>query len=86
MPKFVVRPETEAWRTLGAQLDRAGSLVRGPEVNLNELGKALASIARAALDVFAEAGLPSVRMEAAAKALDLRTKKSELEQFVRGDP
>ena len=48
MPKFVVRPEGAAWRALSSELDRAAALVRGSQVNLNELGKSLASVVAAA--------------------------------------
>lgn len=82
MPKFLVRSDGEGWRALTIELDRAAAMVRRDEVNLNELGKSLAAVVGAARQVFVEAGLSSVRMDAAVKALDLRSKKSELERFV----
>ena len=85
MPKFVVRSDGEAWRALASELEKASALVRGADVNLNDLAKSLASIAIAVRRVFVDAGLASVRMDAAVKALDLRTKKSELERFARSD-
>ena len=55
---------------------------RSGEVRLDALGKSLAAVTVATRGVFGAAGVPSMRIEAAMKALDLRTKKSELEAFV----
>ena len=81
MPKFLVRAEGEVWRTLAQDLERMVAITSGPEVNMNDLGRALASIVGSVRAAFVSAGLPSVRMDAAAKALDLRTPKSALESF-----
>lgn len=59
-----------------------GRAVEGPAVDLAQAGKALGRAAAALARAFAEAGVGSVRMRAAAKALDLRTPKGELERFV----
>lgn len=83
MSKAIVRVEGEAWSTLATELDRLRALVAGPEVDMHALGKGLASLMLAARGVFTLAGMTSVRMDAAVKALDLRTAKSELEQFAR---
>jgi hypothetical protein len=82
MPKFVVTPQGEVWDRLRVEVTRLASLASGETVDLNQLGKALAAVVTASLSAFDTAGLPSVRMRAAAKALDLTTKKSELEHFV----
>ena len=86
MPRFVIRTDLPAARALHDALERAASDLRNDEVNLNELGKALHAVLAAARETFGAAGLPSVRMDAAAKALDLRTSKRALERFVRQEP
>ena len=83
MPKFVV-PRSDAVHTLSRELGVMSALSSSADVNLNELAKALAVVVGATRAVFIAADLPSVRMDAAVKALDLRSKKSELEAFVRG--
>ncbi len=85
MPRFIVRPEGDAWRALAQELERMTAMVCAPEVNLNDLGRSLAGVVRHARGVFVAAGLPSVRMDAAAKALDLTTGKSALEAFTRAE-
>jgi hypothetical protein len=85
MPRFVIRTDVPAARTLHDALERAASDLRQDELNLNELGKVLHAVMAAARETFSAAGLPSVRMDAATKALDLRTSKSALERFVRDE-
>ncbi|GAB4217517.1 MAG: hypothetical protein OHK0013_45080 [Sandaracinaceae bacterium] len=84
MPRFVIRTEGPAPTALREALERAAEMLCADEVNLNELGRALHAVMAAAGETFRAAGLPSVRMDAAEKALDLRTAKSALERFVRG--
>jgi hypothetical protein len=85
MPRFVIRTESPAPAALRDALERAAGMLREDEVNLNELGKALHAVMAAARETFRAAGLPSMRMDAAEKALDLRTAKSALERFMQGD-
>ena len=82
MPRFVVRPEGPAWDTLTGAVRQLASLVAAEEVDLNVLGASLAAVVGGARAVFVAAGLPSVRMDAAHKALDRQTPKSALESFV----
>lgn len=77
-----LRPGEAVRAALSTSLDRARELVRADTVDGVELGKALAAITSAVRAVYVEAGVPSMRMAAAEKALDLRTKKTELETFV----
>ena len=85
MPRFVIRTDGPAPRALHDALERAASALREDELNLNELGKVLHAVMAAARETFRSAALPSVRLDAAEKALDLRTSKSALERFVRDD-
>jgi hypothetical protein len=85
MPRFVIPTDGPSPRALHAALERAASDLRGEELNLNDLGKTLHAVMAAARETFRSAGLPSVRLDAAEKALDLRTSKSALERFVRED-
>lgn len=67
---------------LREELERMLAMTRADEVPLDELGKSLGAIARAIHGVFVASKTPSMRIDAAVKALDLRTKRSELESFV----
>jgi hypothetical protein len=85
MPRFVIGTDGPGPAALRDALERAAGMLREEELNLNELGKALHAVMAAARETFRAAGLPSMRMDAAEKALDLRTAKSALERFVRED-
>jgi len=76
----------EALVELRGALERMSSMVRAEEVPLDELGKSLAAIAIATRAAFVASRVSSVRMDAVVKALDLRSKKSELEAFVGAVP
>ncbi len=54
-------------------------------VDLMALAKSYAALANAVHEDVTRAGQSSMRFEAVCKALDLRTKKSELQRFVDGD-
>lgn len=83
MAKFVIRSNEPAARALADAVESLSSLLREEELNLNTLGERLHLIVVAARGVFTAQNLPSVRMDAAVKALDLRTGKSELAAFAR---
>lgn len=57
-------------------------LTSAPQVDLLALGKSYAELSRALLTVVQNLGKTSMRFEAAVKALDLRTPKSALQQFL----
>jgi hypothetical protein len=84
MPRFVVRAEGPEWEALRADVTALGTIAGGDEVNLNDLARALGRVVTGVSAAFARASLPSVRLAAAEKALDLKTAKSALEGFVRG--
>lgn len=84
MPRFVVRAEGPEWEALRADVAALGALVGGAEVNLNDLARALGRVVAGVGAAFSREGLPSVRLAAAEKALDLKTGKSALEGFVKG--
>jgi len=82
MPRFVVRAEGPEWEALRAEVASLAALAGGDEVDLNHLARTLGRVVAGVGAAFARAGLPSVRLAAAEKALDLRTKNSELQAFV----
>ena len=84
MPKFRVRAEGDVWDELRVDAEKLAARVRAEEIDLNQLGKILSSVVRSSAAAFVKADLPSVRLEAATKALDLKTPKTELERFARG--
>lgn len=81
-PRFVVRAEGEPWVAVRRATSDLAALVQADEVDMNVLGHALGALVGAARDAFEAAALPSLRLEAARRALDLRTKKSKLEAFL----
>lgn len=81
-PRFVVRPEGEHWVEVRRAAREIAALIEAEEVDLNRLGRALAALVAGTSAVFDAAALPSLRLEAAKKALDLKTAKSALEAFV----
>jgi hypothetical protein len=85
MPRYLLRTDAPAPQALRGALERAAGVLREDAVDLHELGKVLHAVMAAARETFRAAGLPSVRMDAAEKALDLRTGKSALERFVGQD-
>jgi hypothetical protein len=82
MPRFVVRAEGPEWEALRADVAALSAIAAGAEVNLNDLARALGRVVAGVGAAFTRARLPSVRLAAAEKALDLKTGKSELEAFV----
>ncbi len=85
MPRFVVASRGEHWDAVRASLAELSRLASGGEVDLNDVGKGLSRLVIAVRAAFDDAGLPSVRLKAAVRALDLKTPKSALEAFV-GSP
>lgn len=83
-PRFVVRAEGAHWVDIRRAAEELGELVRAEEVDMNRLGHALSALVVGARAAFEAAALPSLRLEAAKRALDLKTPKSALEAFVRG--
>lgn len=77
-----VKTEGPAWEALRRASRGLHALSAAETVSLHTLGKAFADVAGAMLAVTAAAGQTSVRYRAVHKALDLRTKKSELTGFV----
>jgi hypothetical protein len=84
MPRFRVRTTGDGWESLRRDAEALAAIVRGEEVDLNQLGKLLSAVVGGSFAVFTEAGLASVRLEAAVKALEPKTPRSELERFARG--
>lgn len=81
-PRFVVRAEGAHWIEIRRAASDLGELVGAEEVDLNRLGHALAALVAGVRAAFEVAALPSLRLAAAKKALDLKTRKSALEAFV----
>lgn len=81
-PKFLVRADGEAWVALRRASAELAELVARDEVDMNSMGHALSALVTCARSTFELAALPSLRLEAARRALDLKTPKSALEQFV----
>ncbi len=71
-----------AWDELRRATDALRALIEAPHADLIALGKAYAGVAHAMVGCAAAAGQTSMRFQAAAKALDLRTSKSALREFV----
>lgn len=84
MPKFVVRVEGPIWEEVRRSVAALSREVDGESADLNRVGKALASVVGAVAAAFTQAELPSLRMSAAQRALDLKTPRGALEAFVRG--
>ena len=81
-PRFVVRADGEPWVGLRRAAAELGELVAREEVDMNALGHALSACVTHARAAFERAALPSLRLEAARRALDLKTPKSALEAFL----
>lgn len=85
-PRFVVRPDGEAWVALRRAVAELAELVGREEVDMNALGHTLSACVTSARAAFEQASLPSLRLEAASRALDLKTPKSALEAFIAPSP
>ena len=84
-PRFVVRAEGAHWVEIRRAAEELRALVHADEVDLNRLGHALSALVAGGRAAFEAASLPSLRLAAAKKALDLRTRKGSLEAFVAED-
>lgn len=82
MSKYHVAPVGPPWDDLRGELALLTKMVEQPQVDLIELGKAYARLANSVLKVSQAHHLSSLRFEAATKALDLTTPKSELQAFM----
>lgn len=81
-PRFVVRADGAAWEAVRLSASDLAELVSREEVDMNALGHALGALVGAVRDAFEAAALPSMRLAAAARALDLKTSKSALSTFL----
>ena len=75
---------TRAVGALRTELSAMRGLLEHDAVSLLDLGKAYAKVAEAMLAVALASERTSMRFEAAALALDLRTAKSRLRAFLAG--
>ena len=71
---------------LRGQVRALSALVDGNRVSLVELGKLYESITRTLLEAIEQSGLSSMRLRAAARALDLKTPKSRLASGLEDTP
>jgi hypothetical protein len=86
MTKFDVSVKGSTGDTLRAHVQALSSMLAGEHVNITETGKLYGRITRALLDAIEQGGHSSLRFRAAAKALDLKTPKSQLLSFVGDAP
>ncbi len=84
MSKHDVTPNGEHWSRLEALLVQMTAMLAQPSFSLTDFAKSYEASAHELLAAVKAHGLSSLRFEAAAKALDLRTPKSALERFVGG--
>ena len=77
-----MRADPAAFADVRAALERMRDLSSAEPVDLLAMGKAYAALSRAMCEATRASGQSSVRFDAAAKALELTTKKSDLAAFV----
>jgi hypothetical protein len=82
MSKYDIKPEGQDWDSLRNQLQDMQQQLRQPELNLVGFARLYEGTAKMILAAVDQTGLSSMRFEAAAKALDLGTRKSKLEKFL----
>jgi hypothetical protein len=82
VPKFVVLAEGPTWDAIRRAASQVAELVARDEVDMNALGHALGALVSGVRAGFEGAALPSLRLDAAARALDLKTPKSALLVFL----
>ena len=83
MSKYDVTPDGAAWKELRDHLKEMEAMLGQPKFNLVQFAKVYEASAKTLLEAVKERGMSSSRFEAAARALDLSTAKSKLEQFLR---
>ena len=81
MPR-TIEAEGPAWEALKDRAEALAATCSGGQVDLLALAKAYAAFAVAIGEAAEAAGQTSMRFEAAAKALDLRTPRSALTAFL----
>lgn len=74
---------TAAWKPVREAAETVAAMLGEDQVDLVDFGKAYAEFAMALCVASRAGGTSSMRFEAAALALDLRTKKSALEEFLQ---
>lgn len=82
MAKHSIDATAPSVQSLRRAVHGLSELMGSPSVDLLALGKGYRAVALAMCAVAKESGLGSVRFDAAAKALDLTTRKSTLVRFV----
>ena len=82
MFKYSVAPDGERWDDLRSALRAMTTMLDGSDLNLLEFARLYQSATQSVVSACKVAGLSSLRFEAAAKAMDLETKKSTLEDFL----
>lgn len=82
MGAYDVSTEGDGFDALRASVAQLEALSSAESVHLVDLGKAFQALAQAMVTIANDAGRPSLRFEAVALALDLRTPKSALKAFL----
>lgn len=85
MSKYRIEPHGEPWYQLREQCRLLVLLLEQSPLQLVDLGKRLETTIGAALRAVESQGISSLRLAAAAKALNLKTPKSSLEAFLSSD-
>ena len=83
MSKYDVTPDGETWEELRCHLKEMEAMLGQPQFNLVQFAKVYEASAKTLLKAVKERGLSSCRFEAAARALDLNTARSRLDQFLQ---
>jgi hypothetical protein len=83
MSKYDVTPDSASWKELRGHLNEMGAMLGQPQFNLVQFAKVYEASAKTLLKAVKERGMASRRFEAAARALDLHTAKSKLDQFLQ---
>ena len=82
MSKYDVTPDGASWKTLRCHLQEMEAMLGQPQFNLVQFAKIYEASAKTLLKAVKERGMSSSRFEAAARALDLKTPKSKIDQFL----
>lgn len=85
MSSYFSAGQGDAWQIALQQLQRMSSMLANANeqpMHLNHFAKAYGAFAKAYLEAIQAEGKSSMRAAAAAKALDLHTPKSQLEEFL----
>ena len=82
MKRHELSIEDIIWDSVRAHLRDFNTMLEGQIVNPMEMGKLYGELAQSLLEAIQKSGRSSLRFQAAAKALDLKTPKSQLESFL----